>query len=108
MFHIYEGFHLVETYHKMRHQRKYHPEDSTKRVVKIAIVALVTLLLWNIPTEWFGIQNLTVMVRYSEPDSYPAARDCHLCLCHIDVDSRSGQFMGHIDCHYGLDVAILY
>ena len=61
MFHIYEGFHLVETYHKMRHQRKYHPEDSTKRAVKIAIVALVTLLLWNMPTEWYGIQNLTVI-----------------------------------------------
>ena len=58
MFHIYEGFHLVETYHKMRHQRKYHPEDSTKRAVKIAIVALVTLLLWNMPAEWYGIQNL--------------------------------------------------
>ena len=54
MFHIYEGFHLVETYHKMRHQRKYHPEDSTKRAVKIAIVALVTLLLWNMPAEWLG------------------------------------------------------
>jgi sodium-dependent dicarboxylate transporter 2/3/5 len=61
MFHIYEGFHLVETYHKMRHQRKYHPEDGTKRVIKIAIVAIVTLLLWNMPTEWFGIQNLTVI-----------------------------------------------
>ena len=61
MFHIYEGFHLVETYHKMRHQRKYHPEDSTKRVIKIALVAIVTLLLWNMPSEWFGIQNLTVI-----------------------------------------------
>ena len=61
MFHIYEGFHLVETYHKMRHQRKYHPEDGTKRVIKIALVAIVTLLLWNMPTEWFGIQNLTVV-----------------------------------------------
>ena len=61
MFHIYEGFHLVETYHKMRHQRKYHPEDGTKRVIKIALVAIVTLLLWNMPTEWFGIQNLTVI-----------------------------------------------
>ena len=59
MFHIYEGFHLVETYHKMRHQRKYNPD--AKRAVKIAIVALVTLLLWNIPTEWYGIQNLTVI-----------------------------------------------
>ena len=61
MFHIYEGFHLVETYHRMRHQRKYHPEDSTKRVIKIALVALVTLLLWNMPAEWYGIQDLTVV-----------------------------------------------
>ena len=61
MFHIYEGFNLVETYHKMRHQRKYHPEDGTKRAIKIALVALVTLFLWNMPTEWYGIQNLTVI-----------------------------------------------
>jgi sodium-dependent dicarboxylate transporter 2/3/5 len=45
----------------MRHQRKYHPEDSSKRVIKIALVAIVTLLLWNMPTEWYGIQNLTVI-----------------------------------------------
>ena len=87
MFHIYEGFHLVETYHKMRHQRKYHPEDGTKRVIKIALVAIVTLLLWNMPTEWFGIQN---------------------CFCHADVDSRNRELLGHVDCHYGADVAILY
>ena len=61
MFHIYEGFNLVETYHKMRHDRKYHPADGTKRAIKIALVALVTLLLWNMPSEWFGIQNLTVI-----------------------------------------------
>ena len=61
MFHIYEGFHLVDAYHKVRHQRKYHPEDSTKRAFKIALVALVTLVLWNMPAEWFGIQNLTVI-----------------------------------------------
>ena len=61
MFHIYEGFHLVDAYHKVRHQRKYHPEDSFKRVIKIALVALVTLLLWNMPAEWYGIQNLTVI-----------------------------------------------
>ena len=61
MFHIYEGFHLVDAYHKVRHQRKYHPEDGSKRVIKIALVALVTLLLWNMPAEWYGIQNLTVI-----------------------------------------------
>ena len=59
MFHIYEGFHLVDTYHKMRHQRKYNPD--TKRAIKIALVILVTLGLWNMPSEWFGIENLTVI-----------------------------------------------
>ena len=59
MFHIYEGFHLVDTYHKMRHQRKYNPD--TKRAIKIALVILVTLGLWNMPSEWFGIDNLTVI-----------------------------------------------
>ena len=61
MFHIYEGFHLVDTYHKMRHQRKYHPADGTVRLTKILLVLVVTLLLWNMPAEWFGIKDLTVI-----------------------------------------------
>ena len=61
MFHIYEGFHLVDAYHNMRHQRKYHPTDGTARAIKICLVVLVTLLLWNMPSEWYGIQNLTVV-----------------------------------------------
>ena len=59
MFNIYEGFHLVDTYHSMRYQRKYSP--TLKRYFKMAVVLLVTLLLWNIPTEWFGIQNLNIV-----------------------------------------------
>ena len=43
----------------MRYQRKYNPD--TKRAIKIALVAFVTLLLWNMPTEWYGIDNLTVI-----------------------------------------------
>ena len=61
MFNSYKGFHLVDAYHQLRHNRKYHPEDSLKRTVKIAIVAFVTLFLWNIPAEWYGIENLTVI-----------------------------------------------
>lgn len=59
MFNIYEGFHLVDTYHSKRYQRKYSP--TLKRYLKIAVVLLVTLLLWNMPTEWFGIQNLNIV-----------------------------------------------
>ena len=61
MFHIHLGYNLVETYHEVRHNRKYHPSNTLKRPLKIAIVALVTLLLWNMPAEWYGIQNLTVI-----------------------------------------------
>ena len=61
MFNNYQGFHLVQSYHDLRHMRKYYPTNTYKRVLKILIVAIVTLLLWNMPTEWFGIQNLTVI-----------------------------------------------
>ena len=61
MFHIYHGFHLVDAYHDKRHQRKYHPTNKVLRLLKMALVLLVTLLLWNMPGEWFGIQNLTVV-----------------------------------------------
>ena len=61
MFNNYKGFHLVEAYHAMRHTRKYHPSNTVQRSLKMALVAFVTLLLWNMPSEWFGIQNLTVV-----------------------------------------------
>ena len=63
MFHIYEGFHLVDAYHKMRHQRKYNPD--TKRAIKIALVAIVTLLLW-MPYHSVGIfqsRRVTIATR---------------------------------------------
>ena len=39
MFNNYKGFHLVDTYHAMRHQRKYHPTDGTKRVVQSGLAS---------------------------------------------------------------------
>lgn len=61
MFNNYKGFHLVQSYHDLRHMRKYHPSNAMMRLIKIAIVALVTLVLWNMPAEWYGIQDLTVV-----------------------------------------------
>lgn len=61
MLSTYRGLHIVEAARNFRHEHKYHPSNNTKRVIKIAIVALVTLLLWNIPSEWYGINNLTVV-----------------------------------------------
>lgn len=61
MLSTYRGLHIVEAARNFRHEHKYHPSNNTKRVIKIAIVALVTLLLWNMPAEWYGINNLTVV-----------------------------------------------
>ena len=61
MFNNYKGFHLVQSYHDVRFMRKYHPSNAFTRVAKILLVAFVTLFLWNMPAEWYGIQNLTVI-----------------------------------------------
>ena len=90
MFNNYKGFHLVDTYHAMRHQRKYHPTDGTKRVVKIALVALVTLFLWNMPAEWFGIENLTVVQQ------------------RVIAIFAFATLMGHVYCYHGAHVTVLY
>jgi len=61
MFNNYQGFHLVQSYHDLRAMRKYHSSNDFKRLFKVVFVALITLLLWNMPAEWFGIQNITVV-----------------------------------------------
>ena len=61
MFHIYRGYELVESYHNMRMGRRFHPSGRFKKSVQAFFVLLVTLLLWNLPTEWYGISGLTVV-----------------------------------------------
>ena len=61
MFKIFPGVHLLEAYHKNRHAQKFHPDALTKKFLKLAFVLLVTLTLWNIPSEWYGIEGLTVV-----------------------------------------------
>ncbi len=61
MFNNYQGFHLVQSYHDLRAMRKYHPSNDFKRLLKVVFVAIVTLVLWNMPAEWYGIQNITVV-----------------------------------------------
>ena len=39
MFNNYKGFHLVQSYHDLRHMRKYHPTNTFVRFAKIAVVA---------------------------------------------------------------------
>lgn len=61
MFKSFHGFHIVEAYHQSRHDHKYHPLTVEKKFAKALIVAIVTLFLWNVPSDFFGIEGLTVV-----------------------------------------------
>lgn len=62
MFKNFHGFHLVEAYHTARHATKFeHPNRAIKKASQAIFVAIVTLLLWNMPADWFGIDGLTIV-----------------------------------------------
>ena len=61
MFKLYDGFQLVEAYHKMRYEKRFHPNKILKKSIEALIVAILTLLIWNLPTSAFGIDGLTVI-----------------------------------------------
>ncbi len=61
MFKSFTGFHLVEAYHKVRHEKRFHPNKVFVKTTEALVVLFVTLLLWNLPTTVFGIEDLTVV-----------------------------------------------
>ena len=61
MFHIYKGYELVEAYHNMRMGRRFHPSGGFKKTAEAVFVLIITLILWNAPREFFGIDGLTVV-----------------------------------------------
>ena len=61
MFKSFTGFHLVEAYHKVRYEKRFHPNKVFNKTTQVLIVLFVTLLLWNLPTTAFGIEDLTVV-----------------------------------------------
>ncbi len=61
MFKSFNGFHLVDAYHKMHHEQKYHPGRVFKKSVEAIVIVLITLLLWNLPSDSFGIDGLNIV-----------------------------------------------
>ena len=61
MFKNFNGFHLIDAYHSMRHEKMSHPGIVFKKTVEAIIVVSVTLLLWNLPSDSFGIEGLNVV-----------------------------------------------
>lgn len=61
MFKNFHGYGLLEAYHKMRQVQKDHPLTIQKQLIKGCCVLLITLLLWNMPAEYYGMEGLTVV-----------------------------------------------
>ena len=61
MFKSFTGFDLVEAYHKVRHEKRFHPNKVFVKTTEALVVLFVTLLIWNLPTTAFGIEDLTVV-----------------------------------------------
>ena len=61
MFKSFNGYNLIEAYHRMRHAQKYQPGRVMKKVIEAIIVLIVTLVLWNLPSSAFGMDGLTLV-----------------------------------------------
>jgi sodium-dependent dicarboxylate transporter 2/3/5 len=61
MFKSFHGYHLLEAYHKMHQAQKDHPLRVRKKLIEAIVVAIVTLLLWNVPSSFFGMEGLNVV-----------------------------------------------
>ena len=61
MFKSFTGFDLVEAYHKVRHEKRFHPNRVFTKSAEAIFVLFVTLLLWNLPSSSFGIEGLTIV-----------------------------------------------
>lgn len=59
MFKIFQGFHLVERLHHHKQTRR--TQKLPKHLVSLVFTLIVTLTLWNMPIESFGIPELTVV-----------------------------------------------
>ncbi|MBO7140251.1 MAG: SLC13/DASS family transporter [Prevotella sp.] len=61
MFKSFHGYHLIEAYHNMRHEKKAHPSRVFKKLLEAIFVLIVTLVIWNLPVTAFGIEGLNVV-----------------------------------------------
>ena len=61
MFKLFQGFHMVETYHKEKKERRLSKDNQVLRIIRLLIPVIVALCLWAMPVETWGIEGLTVV-----------------------------------------------
>ena len=61
MFKNFRGFNLVEDFLNKYYERWTHPSKAVKNVIRLGIVLVLTLFVWNMPADWFGMEGITVV-----------------------------------------------
>lgn len=61
MYKIFRGFPLVEAYQDLKKAKRLAESQAVARCIKLVIAIIISLTLWLLPTEAFGISNLTII-----------------------------------------------
>lgn len=61
MFTNFTGFHLVETYQKLKKEKRLSKGNNISKIIKLTAAIGIALLLWLLPTQAFGIDGLTII-----------------------------------------------
>lgn len=61
MYKIFRGFPLVEAYQDLKKAKRLAESQAVARCIKLVIAITISLTLWLLPTEAFGISNLTII-----------------------------------------------
>lgn len=61
MYKIFRGFQLVEAYQDLKKARRLAENKTVGRGVKLAVAITLSLILWCLPIETFGIEGLTAI-----------------------------------------------
>lgn len=69
MFKSFPGFHIVETIYHLGQKRRNSGHMLTQRMVKLAFAIIVSLTLWLLPADCFGIEGLTIIEQRTIPSS---------------------------------------
>ena len=65
MYKIFHGFHLVEAYQDLKKARRLAKNQTVARCIKLTVAITISLILWLLPIDTFGIEGLTVSKVYS-------------------------------------------
>ena len=61
MYKIFHGFHLVEAYQDLKKAKRLAKNRTVTRCIKLTVAITLSLILWFLPIDTFGIEGLTVI-----------------------------------------------